>query len=153
MAAGPGLRRLTKELTDMQKEKLDNVFAEPSGDNKFHWNGWIKGPEGSNYEGGTFNLSIEFPPDYPFKPPKVIFTTPIYHPNVDEQGVVCLDILKDNWSAALTMVKVLLSLSSVLTDPNPAQSLRADVGKLYLEDRATYDANAKAHTAAHAMGK
>ena len=81
----------------------------------------IAGPKGSPYDGGVFCLSIQFPTDYPFRPPKVTFTTRIYHCNITSQGAICLDILKDNWSPALTISKVLLSISSLLTDPNPGK--------------------------------
>lgn len=97
---------------------------------------------GSVYEGGVFFLDIHFPPEYPFKPPKVsklaipvilrksniffifhqvLFRTRIYHCNINSQGVICLDILKDNWSPALTISKVLLSICSLLTDCNPGE--------------------------------
>lgn len=59
----------------------------------------------SPYAGGVFFLSITFPTDYPFKPPKVSFTTKIYHPNINANGSICLDILRDQWSPALTISK------------------------------------------------
>ena len=86
---------------------------------RFKWVSTIAGPKGSPYEGGVFYLDIQFPSDYPFKPPKVTFSTRIYHCNITSQGAICLDILKDNWSPALSVSKVLLSVSSLLTDPNP----------------------------------
>lgn len=64
------------------------------------------GPADSPYAGGVFFVSITFPPDYPFKPPKVMFKTRVYHPNVNSQGSICLDILKEQWSPALTISKV-----------------------------------------------
>ena len=69
------------------------------------------GPAGSPYEGGVFFLNIDFPKEYPFKPPKVTFKTKVYHCNVNSNGGICLDILKDNWSPALTISKVLLQCS------------------------------------------
>jgi len=78
------------------------------------------GPTGSPYEGGVFFLDIQFPTDYPFKPPKLSFKTRIYHCNINSNGAICLDILKDNWSPALTSSKVLLSICSLLTDCNPS---------------------------------
>lgn len=65
------------------------------------------GPGESPYSGGVFFVNIHFPPDYPFKPPKVQFQTKVYHPNVNSQGSICLDILKEQWSPALTISKVL----------------------------------------------
>ena len=66
------------------------------------------GPGDSPYAGGVFFVMIHFPPDYPFKPPKVQFQTKVYHPNVNSQGSICLDILKEQWSPALTISKVSL---------------------------------------------
>ena len=66
----------------------------------------IMGPADSPFSGGVFFVSIHFPPDYPFKPPKVSFQTKVYHPNVNSQGSICLDILKEQWSPALTISKV-----------------------------------------------
>lgn len=66
----------------------------------------IMGPGESPYSGGVFFVNIHFPPDYPFKPPKVQFQTKVYHPNVNSQGSICLDILKEQWSPALTISKV-----------------------------------------------
>ena len=82
----------------------------PVGDDLFHWQATIMGPEESPYTGGVFFLDIHFPADYPFKPPKVSFTTRIYHCNINSNGGICLDILKDQWSPALTISKVLLSV-------------------------------------------
>ena len=80
--------------------------AGPKGDNIYEWVSTILGPPGSVYEGGVFFLDIHFSPEYPFKPPKVTFRTRIYHCNINSQGIICLDILKDNWSPALTVSKV-----------------------------------------------
>ncbi|XP_060541751.1 ubiquitin-conjugating enzyme E2 E2 isoform X4 [Pantherophis guttatus] len=102
--------------------KPRDINAGPKGDNIYEWRSTILGPPGSVYEGGVFFLDITFSPDYPFKPPKVAFRTRIYHCNINSQGVICLDILKDNWSPALTISKVLLSICSLLTDCNPESS-------------------------------
>lgn len=79
----------------------------------------------SPYKDGVFFLDIQFPTDYPFKPPKVTFRTRIYHCNVNSSGQICLDILKEQWSPALTISKVLLSICSLLTDANPVRVSRA----------------------------
>lgn len=69
----------------------------------------------SPYAGGVFFLTISFPTDYPFKPPKVSFTTKIYHPNINSNGSICLDILRDQWSPALTIAKGVLRIASTFT--------------------------------------
>ena len=110
---------------------INNYFfsAGPKGDNLYEWVSTILGPPGSPYEGGVFFLDIHFTPEYPFKPPKVTFRTRIYHCNVNSQGVICLDILKDNWSPALTISKVLLSICSLLTDCNPSDPLVGSIAQ------------------------
>ena len=93
------------------------------------------GPEGSPYLGGVFKLNIIFPETYPFKPPKVQFVTKVYHCNVNSNGSICLDILKDQWSPALTISKVLLSISSLLTEPNPSDPLVPEIAQLLQADK------------------
>jgi len=133
------LRRITKELKDLEADPPANCSAGPVGDDLFKWRATIMGPPDSPYDGGVFFLDITFPQDYPFKPPKVKFNTKIYHCNVNDNGGICLDILKDNWSPALTISKVLLSICSLLTDPNPEDPLVADIAKLYKTNRKEHD--------------
>ena len=138
------LKRINKELGDMAKDETTNCSAGPMDEREpFHWQATIMGPEGSPYEGGVYFLNIHFPPDYPFKPPKVSFQTRIYHPNISENGSICLDILKTAWSPALTIQKVLLSISSLLCDPNPNDPLVTQIANVYRTDRAKYDATAR----------
>ena len=118
---------LSLELFDLGKDPPANCSAGPVGDDMFHWQATIMGPDDSPYAGGVFFLDIHFPADYPFKPPKVHFTTRIYHCNINSNGGICLDILKDQWSPALTISKVLLSICSLLTDPNPDDPLVPDI--------------------------
>uniref|UniRef100_A0A3P9N2A7 E2 ubiquitin-conjugating enzyme n=1 Tax=Poecilia reticulata TaxID=8081 RepID=A0A3P9N2A7_POERE len=127
-----------------------DVVAGPKGDNIYEWRSTILGPPGSVYEGGVFFLDIAFTPDYPFKPPKVTFRTRIYHCNINSQGVICLDILKDNWSPALTISKVLLSICSLLTDCNPADPLVGSIATQYLTNRTEHDRIAKQWTKRYA---
>ena len=108
------------------------------------------GPDDSPFSGGVFFLNIHFPTDYPFKPPKCQFVTKIYHPNINANGGICLDILKDQWSPALTISKVLLSISSLLTDANPKDPLVPDIANLYITDNAKYVANAREWTRKYA---
>jgi ubiquitin-conjugating enzyme E2 D/E len=142
--------RINKELKILQNEANENVSAGPSGDNLFEWDGMIIGPTKTPYEGGMFRLKIYFPVDYPFKSPKVIFTTKIYHPNINSGGIICLDILKTQWSPALTISKVLLSICSLLNDPNPNDPLEPQIAKQYVEDKAKYEEVAKQWTLKYA---
>ena len=146
------LRRISKELADLQKDPPANCSAGPVNEHeKFQWHATIMGPEGSPYQGGVFFLAIHFPSDYPFKPPKLQFTTRIFHPNINANGSICLDILKETWSPALTISKVLLSISSLLTDPNPDDPLVPEIATMYLKDKPKYEQQAKEWTRKYAM--
>jgi ubiquitin-conjugating enzyme E2 D/E len=145
------LRRIRKEIEDMKKNPPDNCSAGPTDENDlFTWRATIVGPEDSPYHGGIFNLSINIPADYPFKAPKIVFTTKIYHCNVNSNGAICLDILKDNWSPALTISKALLSICSLMDDPNPNDPLVPDIANLFVKDRERHDQNARNFTTLHA---
>ncbi|KAM8783542.1 ubiquitin-conjugating enzyme E2 E1-like [Rhynchonycteris naso] len=142
--------RIQKELADITLDPPPNCRAGPKGDNIYEWRSTILGPPGSVYEGGVFFLDITFTPEYPFKPPKVTFRTRIYHCNINSQGVICLDILKDNWSPALTISKVLLSICSLLTDCNPADPLVGSIATQYMTNRAEHDRMARQWTKRYA---
>ncbi|KAJ6859553.1 ubiquitin-conjugating enzyme E2-17 kDa isoform X2 [Populus alba x Populus x berolinensis] len=98
-------KRILKELKDLQKDPPTSCSAGPVAEDMFHWQATIMGPADSPYAGGVFLVSIHFPPDYPFKPPKVAFRTKVFHPNINSNGSICLDILKEQWSPALTISK------------------------------------------------
>jgi len=145
------LKRIQKELIEITRDPTPNCSAGPCNDNDlFHWQATIMGPTGSPYEGGVFFLSISFPTDYPFKPPKLTFTTKIYHPNINSNGSICITIIKEEWSPALTISKVLLSISSLLDDPNPEDPLVPEIANLYKTDRQKYINTAKEWTRKYA---
>ena len=144
------LKRIQKELKDLQNDPPSNCSAGPNGEDMFEWQATILGPEDTPYQGGVFFLKIHFPSDYPFKAPKVSFTTPIYHCNINKNGGICLDILKSQWSPALTVSKVLLSITSLLSDPNPDDPLVPEIAKLYKKNREKHDLIAKNYTQQHA---
>ncbi|CAF1379788.1 unnamed protein product [Adineta ricciae] len=145
------LKRITKELQDLQREPPANVSAGPVHPNDmFTWQATILGPGDSPYQSGVFFLSINFPTDYPFKPPKITFTTKIYHPNINSNGAICLDILRSNWSPALTISKVLLSICSLLCDPNPDDPLVPEIARQYKQDPEGYNTTARQWTQKYA---
>ncbi|KAH7513793.1 hypothetical protein FEM48_Zijuj11G0019700 [Ziziphus jujuba var. spinosa] len=156
-------KRILKELKDLQKdpptscsavsqEKVRMRFEGPVAEDMFHWQATIMGPPDSPYTGGVFLVTIHFPPDYPFKPPKVAFRTKVFHPNINSNGSICLDILKEQWSPALTISKVLLSICSLLTDPNPDDPLVPEIAHMYKTDRNKYETTARSWTQKYAMG-
>ena len=145
------LKRINKELKDLTEDPPANCSAGPQGDDLFDWIATIMGPEGTPYHGGLFFLRINFPSDYPFKAPKIAFTTPIYHCNVNRNGGICLDILKEEWSPALTTSKVLLSICSLLVDPNPDDPLEPEIAHLYKKNRDRYNMHAREWTRKYAM--
>ncbi|XP_070980886.1 ubiquitin-conjugating enzyme E2 D4-like [Oncorhynchus clarkii lewisi] len=149
--ADMALKRIQKELHDLQRDPPAQCSAGPVGEDLFHWQATIMGPTDSPYQGGVFFLTIHFPTDYPFKPPKVAFTTKIYHPNINSNGSICLDILRSQWSPALTVSKVLLSICSLLCDPNPDDPLVPDIAHIYKQDKEKYNRLARDWTQKYAM--
>jgi len=145
------LKRIQNELKDLRKDPPTSCSAGPEGDDMFRWEGCIFGPEDSPYVGGMFKLIIQFPVDYPFRAPHVQFMTKIFHPNINSTGLICLDILKGQWSPALTISKVLLSITSLLTDPNPDDPFMPEIAKLYMDDRASYEQSAREWTMQYAI--
>ena len=99
----------------------------------------IKGPKDTPYQDGKFKLSIIMPSDYPYKPPKIMFKTRMYHPNIANDGSICIDILKDQWSSALRLTTVLLSLSDLLANPNPNDPLVLEIANQYKKNRDNFN--------------
>jgi ubiquitin-conjugating enzyme E2 D/E len=145
------LRRLMKEHNNIVKDPPSSCSAGPKDDDYFHWTGSIMGPNDSPYAGGVFILDIVIPPDYPFNAPKIRFVTSVYHPNIDNQGRICLDILKDKWSPGLTIINTLLSITSLLTDPNVKAPLMPDIADQFIENIELYKQTAMLHTQRHAF--
>ncbi|TFK32315.1 ubiquitin-conjugating enzyme/RWD-like protein [Crucibulum laeve] len=144
------MKRIHREIADLKKEDLGPITLAPEEDNLYLWKGSIPGPEGSVYEGGVFNVEVHLPTDYPFSSPKVLFKTRIYHMNISDSGNICIDILKHNWSPALSLFKVMLSLSSLLTDPNPKDLLVPSIATQYVKSRKVHDSTARQWTEMYA---
>tara|TARA_Y100000389_G_scaffold201299_1_gene243674 strand:- start:5252 stop:5707 length:456 start_codon:yes stop_codon:yes gene_type:complete len=141
------IQRLHKELNELKNSPPTNCSAGMVDDDIYQWQATILGPSGSPYENGVFYLRIEFPKDYPFKPPQITFITKIYHCNINTAGSICLDILKEQWSPALTVSKVLLSICSLMDDQNPNDPLMTDIANQYVNNKNDFIETAKNYTA------
>jgi len=147
------LKRIKNEIDGLMQFPIPNCSAGPIDDsNMTHWQATIFGPEDTPYHGGIFYLDIQFTNEYPFKPPRVFFKTPIYHCNINRQGGICLDILKDNWSPALNISKLLLSICSLLAEANPNDPLMPDIAELFRNNKEVHDMNAREYTIKFANG-
>eukprot|EP01108_Squamamoeba_japonica_P000726 TRINITY_DN1258_c0_g4_i1.p2 TRINITY_DN1258_c0_g4~~TRINITY_DN1258_c0_g4_i1.p2 ORF type:complete len:148 (-),score=33.74 TRINITY_DN1258_c0_g4_i1:66-509(-) len=143
-------KRLQKELKEYGTS-LDWVTASLVDDSLYKWRVSFAGPAGSPYEKGNFTVEIDIPQEYPFKPPKFKFITKVYHPNVkSEDGSICTDILGDGWSPQLKIHEVLLTLKSLMAEPNPENPLEPEIGNQFTSDRAAFDKTAKEWTKKHA---
>lgn len=147
------INRLLFEYKNTQEISELNIVRYPKDDNMYLWYAFIYGPNDTPYENGIFKLNIEFPDNYPFSPPIVNFITKIYHCNINNSGGICLDILKHEWSPVLTINKILLSILSLLNDPNPYDPLVPEIASLYLNDYEKYLENAKQYTIDYALDK
>ncbi|ORY73827.1 ubiquitin-conjugating enzyme/RWD-like protein [Leucosporidium creatinivorum] len=139
-------KRLAREVADCQKDSSKSGITirlvHPDSLDKFV--GTFPGPQGTPYEGGTYEIEIEAPEGYPFQPLKMRFITKVYHPNVSSQsGFICLDILKTSWSPVFTLRTCLVSLQSLLSTPEPNDPQDAEVAKVYLTSRERFDETAR----------
>lgn len=151
-------RRLTKELQEVSKQifkndDTDSIELGPLENNLFVWNASFFGPSGTPYEGGKFHIRINVPNNYPMNPPKAYFITPIFHPNIHfKSGEICLDILKDRWSPALTLLTVCRSIRSLLDSPEADSPFNCDAGNLIqYGDYRGFRSMASMYTRLHAM--
>ena len=140
----PLRNRAMKEFQDLQKNKDGSVQVKLVDNNYRHWKGRIKGPIDTCYAGGVFDVDIIIPDDYPFKPPKMKFDTKIWHPNISSvTGAICLDILKNEWTPALTIRTAFISLQALMCEPVPNDPQDAVVAKQYMSDIKLFNQTAK----------
>lgn len=144
--------RIRKELQLIKQNSPHNISVGLLNDNNLYkWKAIILGPEKSPYENGIFVLHITIDKNYPFQAPNINFITKILHPNISINGIICLDILKDNWSPALTISKILLSICSLLTDPNEKDPLNKEAAELYINNKEKYNNKVKHWTRLYAI--
>jgi len=124
-------KRLQQELMSLMMCTDKGVSAFPDGDNLLSWIGTVEGPVDCVYEGLSYKLRLDFPANYPYQAPTVTFTTPCFHPNVDNSGNICLDILKEKWSALYEVRTILISIQSLLAEPNNDSPLNTHAAELW----------------------
>eukprot|EP00917_Polyrhabdina_sp_WS-2016_P004035 GHVP01009229.1.p1 GENE.GHVP01009229.1~~GHVP01009229.1.p1 ORF type:complete len:208 (+),score=33.87 GHVP01009229.1:1-624(+) len=152
--ATPGaIRRLARELRDMGDTSTEGYVAAPlDSENMLLWEAYIMGPKDTPYAGGIFRSEIKFPYDYPLNPPTMKFTNDIYHPNIYENGEVCISILHhpgedphmyedscERWSPVQSVEKILLSVISILSEPNIESGANIDACKMWRDDKNEYN--------------
>ncbi|XP_054155834.1 ubiquitin-conjugating enzyme E2 D4-like [Oppia nitens] len=148
------LRRIQHELHELQTNPTPGCSAEPVDDNLFRWTATIDGPSDTPYENGVFNLTVDFPDNYPFKPPVIRFATRIYHPNITFYGgCICLDTLGSQWSCALTVPKVLLTIQLLLSEPNADDPFNSRAADQYKRNRKRFNETARRWTQRYAKPK
>ncbi|KAM8867522.1 ubiquitin-conjugating enzyme E2 C [Synchiropus splendidus] len=135
-ARGSVTKRLQQELMTLMMAGDKGISAFPESDNLFKWIGTIHGAPGTVYEDLQYKLSLEFPPGYPYQAPRVHFLSPCFHPNVNESGHICLDILKEKWSALYDVRSILLSIQSLLAEPNNESPLNTTAAELWANQEA-----------------
>ena len=146
------MKRLEKELADIKSMKDALFTADSVGGDLTHWKAKMSGPKDTPYEGGTFFLEIRIGDDYPYSPPKIKFTTKIWHPNISSQtGAICLDVLGKEWSPALTIRTALLSIQALLSLPEPDDPQDAEVATMYKQNRPMFLQTAKYWTSTFAQ--
>lgn len=123
-------KRLGAELRALAKESQEHGVAVQANARLLEpWRAWIAGPPDSPYEDIVYELQVQFPDDYPFKPPKFRFVSSVWHPNVGVNGHICLDIISSRWAPSLSLFKILQSIQSLLTDADPSSPLNAEAAR------------------------
>lgn len=149
--------RLSRELKNFETKPPWGILCRPQKEDVYDiLQVTLLGPKGTPYERGSFNLTAKIPDRYPFEPPLMKFNTSIYHPNIDKGGRICMDMLKmppkGTWVPTITLETLLVSLQTLLANPNPDDPLMMDVANEYKYNIEKFNENAKKHTETYAMG-
>lgn len=144
----PAKMRLTRELSLLSHDPPPGISCYAVNDTLTQLHATITGPPSTPFAAGIFLLSIRIPSRYPFEPPRVRFLTPIHHPNIDSAGRICLDTLKSNgsWSPAVSLPSLLLSIRSLMGEPNGEDGLVAEITSQFKRDREGWICEAKSMT-------
>ncbi|GHJ88892.1 hypothetical protein NliqN6_5294 [Naganishia liquefaciens] len=131
-------RRLVRDLKRLKTEVPEGISAFPKPENIMLWNAVIVGPADTPFAGGTFRLIMTFEETYPNRPPSVKFVSKMFHPNVYNNGELCLDILQNRWSPTYDVMSILTSVQSLLNDPNPGSPANAEAAQLFRDNMKEY---------------
>ena len=150
------IARITKELIMLANDPGPGISAWPVDESDMmHLQAQIQGPQESPYQGGLYNLTVDIPDRYPFEPPRVRFITPIYHPNIDSDGRICLDTLKmqphGSWSPSVNINTLLLTIRVLMSNPNADDGLVPDITEEYKRDVTLWMRKAVEHTKLNAL--
>jgi ubiquitin-conjugating enzyme E2 D/E len=143
------MKKLQRELRDLEDNPQKDFTIGPKADDLFHWEGIIFGPPATAYAGGCFFVELQFPSDYPFKPPIISFKTQIYHVNITIDGKICSDITKD-WSPTLGVRKIMNDLILLLQSQNVDDPLNSEAAHLFKTDRELFDSKVAEWTSKYA---
>ncbi|XP_017788614.1 PREDICTED: ubiquitin-conjugating enzyme E2 T-like, partial [Habropoda laboriosa] len=139
--------RLRREIEQLNKTPVDGISCYSKSDDLENFLATIIGPKGSPYSGCIFQLSIDIPKQYPFEPPRITFQTPIYHPNIDNKGRICMDLLnmppKGSWKPTIGLKNLLDAVQCLLGNPNPDDPLMADIAQEYKFNKLEFERKAK----------
>ncbi|KAI7894502.1 ubiquitin-conjugating enzyme E2 S-B [Mucor mucedo] len=149
---GKTLKAIAKELNELTQTPPEDIQVIPAEANLAMISAWIRGPDGTPYEGGYFKVTLELGTDYPTTPPKGFFKTKIFHPNVSSSGEICVNTLKKDWKPELGIKDILLTIKCLLIAPNAESALNEDAGKLLLDDYDDYAKRARLYTGIQAQG-
>ncbi|XP_003704500.1 ubiquitin-conjugating enzyme E2 T [Megachile rotundata] len=139
--------RLKRELERLAQHPSEGICCFSKSDDLENLVATIIGPHGSPYSGCIFQLEINISKQYPFEPPRITFQTPIYHPNIDNKGRICMDLLnmppKGSWKPTIGLKNLLDAVQCLLANPNPDDPLMADIAQEYKFNRQEFEKKAK----------
>ena len=142
----PAQRRLIKDLEKINREGAEEFMASPLEDNLLIWSATIEGAEGTPWEGGLFTLKLQFSESYPNSPPKVKFLSKMFHPNIYNDGRICLDsnyfaylVLYNQWSPVYDVWALLTAIKSLLLDPNTQSPANMTASNIFKENKLLYE--------------
>ncbi|CAK9785844.1 uncharacterized protein COLE_01714 [Cutaneotrichosporon oleaginosum] len=136
-------RRLIRDFKRLTAEAPEGISGSPCPDNIMVWNAVIFGPADTPFEDGSFRLTLTFTDAYPNKPPTVRFVSRMFHPNIYNNGELCLDILQNRWSPTYDVAAILTSVQSLLNDPNPSSPANVEAATLFKDNKQEYERRVK----------